>query len=115
MLGGKKSDVATEQPATSTPIVNEPATSTPPAPTPVVVTPTPPQLAQKCYIGGCSAQLCTDQPDMVSNCMYTAAYACYKTATCERQPSGQCGWTPTTALTSCIQNANSSSPIDSPQ
>lgn len=57
-----------------------------------------------CYVGGCSAQICSDQKDVVSTCEYTAAYGCYKTATCERQPSGQCGWTPSPALTSCLAN-----------
>lgn len=56
----------------------------------------------KCYIGGCSAQLCTNQPDVVSTCEYTEKYACYKTATCENQPSGECGWTPTPQLTACL-------------
>ena len=56
----------------------------------------------KCYVGGCSAQLCTDQPDMISTCEYSARYACYKTAPCERQASGMCGWTPTQELNSCL-------------
>jgi hypothetical protein len=55
-----------------------------------------------CYIGGCSAQICSDQKDVVSTCEYTQKYACYKTATCERQPSGQCGWTLTPALSACL-------------
>jgi hypothetical protein len=59
----------------------------------------------KCYVGGCSSQLCTDNPDAVSTCEYTEKYACYKTATCERQASGQCGWTETPALTACIAAA----------
>lgn len=71
----------------------------------VGMTPTPNPIG-KCYVGGCSAQLCSDQPDMVSNCMYTAAYACYKTASCERQPSGQCGWTPSKELSACLLEAN---------
>lgn len=63
--------------------------------------PTPP-VTGKCYVGGCSSQLCTDKPDMVSTCEYREAYACYQTATCERQASGQCGWTPTPALSQCL-------------
>jgi hypothetical protein len=59
----------------------------------------------KCYIGGCSSQLCSDQPDMMSTCEYTAKYACYKTAKCERQQTGQCGWTPTAELNMCLANA----------
>ena len=75
---------------------------TPPAPTsttPPVVTP---PVAGKCYVGGCSSELCSDQPGMVSTCIYKEEFACYKTATCERQTSGQCGWTQTTELNACL-------------
>ena len=65
--------------------------------TPVVINPN-----KKCYIGGCSAQLCSDQPDMVSTCEFREQYACYQTAVCERQVSGQCGWTETTELRACL-------------
>ncbi len=58
----------------------------------------------QCYIGGCSAQLCTDEPGAISDCLYSPSYGCYKTATCERQASGQCGWTQTPALTTCLAN-----------
>ena len=57
-----------------------------------------------CYVGGCSAQLCTDRPDAVSTCEYNEKYACYKTATCERQVSGECGWTRSIELNSCLAN-----------
>jgi hypothetical protein len=72
-------------------------------------TPPPPSATGKCYVGGCSQQLCTDQPDMVSTCEYTTAYACYKTAICARQASGQCGWTQTADLQACLANAKDSS------
>lgn len=55
-----------------------------------------------CLTGGCSSQLCTDQPGAISTCEYREEYACYKTATCERQSNGQCGWTQTVELTSCL-------------
>lgn len=58
----------------------------------------------KCFVGGCSAQLCTDDPGAVSTCEYRAEYACYKTARCERQPGGQCGWTETSKLKACLRN-----------
>ena len=64
--------------------------------------------AGRCYVGGCSSQLCTDKPDAVSTCEYTAAYACYQGAMCERQASGQCGWTETSSLRSCLANAGAS-------
>lgn len=57
-----------------------------------------------CYVGGCSAQLCTDKPDMVSTCEYSEKFVCYKTATCERQQNGECGWTQTPELASCLAN-----------
>lgn len=59
--------------------------------------------APTCFIGGCSNQICSDQPGVVSTCEYKEEYACYTTARCERQTDGQCGWTQTTELTSCLQ------------
>jgi hypothetical protein len=60
-----------------------------------------------CIVGGCSSQLCVDAAagDAVSTCEYREEYACYATATCERQPTGDCGWTPTDTLTACIAKA----------
>lgn len=58
--------------------------------------------AVTCYTGGCSGQLCSDRQDMVSTCEYREEYACYQTATCERQASGQCGWTETPSLLQCL-------------
>ncbi|TAK59121.1 hypothetical protein EPO14_00605 [Patescibacteria group bacterium] len=57
-----------------------------------------------CFIGGCSSQICSDQPDVVSSCEYRAEYACYQKATCQRQTSGACGWTQTAELKSCLLN-----------
>lgn len=59
----------------------------------------------KCYVGGCSSQLCTDRPDVVSTCEWTEAYGCYKNAVCERQASGACGWTQTPELKQCLADA----------
>lgn len=58
--------------------------------------------AGKCYVGGCSSELCTDAPDAVSSCIYREQFACYKNATCERQASGSCGWTQTAVLQTCL-------------
>jgi len=58
-----------------------------------------------CYVGGCSSQICSDQPDMASTCEYRESYACYQNATCERQQSGECGWTQTPALSACLTAA----------
>jgi hypothetical protein len=61
--------------------------------------------AAACRPTGCSGQICSDQ-DAASTCEYREAYACYKTAECKRQASGQCGWTQTTALAQCLSAAN---------
>lgn len=58
----------------------------------------------KCYIGGCSAQICSDQEGVASTCEFRAEYACYQGATCERQSNGQCGWTETSKLLQCLAN-----------
>jgi eight-cysteine-cluster-containing protein len=62
--------------------------------------------AGSCYVGGCAGQICSAEKDVVSTCEYREVYACYKTAKCERQASGQCGWTETAALKACIANAS---------
>lgn len=61
-------------------------------------------LAAPCVKTGCSGQICADQ-DMFSTCEFRPEYACYQSATCERQPGGECGWTETPALTSCIEGS----------
>jgi hypothetical protein len=55
-----------------------------------------------CFKGGCSGQLCSDQEGAISTCEWREEYACYQTATCERQGDGSCGWTETAELTTCL-------------
>lgn len=55
-----------------------------------------------CYIGGCSAQICSDESGVSSTCEYRPEYACYESGTCERQDNGKCGWTETEALKACL-------------
>lgn len=55
-----------------------------------------------CKVGGCSGEICSDK-EMLSNCIYRPEYSCYKNAKCEVQPSGECGWTPSTELDACLQ------------
>lgn len=62
----------------------------------------PPPPPGPCFVGGCSGQLCTDREGGISTCEFRPEYACYRGATCERQPSGACGWTPTPELTACL-------------
>lgn len=76
--------------------------SNPSMPTPIVT--------GGCMVGGCSSQLCVDIKDedgAVTTCEYREEYACYQTASCERQTSGQCGWTESKELNSCLLNKGS--------
>jgi eight-cysteine-cluster-containing protein len=57
-----------------------------------------------CFVGGCSGQICSDRQDIASTCEFREEYACYKTAKCERQAGGQCGWTETSELKMCLNN-----------
>lgn len=80
------------------------------------ITPSPqkPVAGGGCVVGGCSNQLCVDasEGDVVSTCEYREEYACYQTASCERQASGQCGWTDTAELQQCRTQAQGSGILD---
>jgi len=66
-----------------------------------------PKTTKGCVVGGCSSQLCLEEGnDMATTCEWTAKYSCYQKATCERQTSGQCGWTETPELLQCIADAD---------
>lgn len=54
-----------------------------------------------CKKTGCSGQVCSDE-DVVTTCEYRPEYECYKKAKCERQTNGECGFTKTPELTSCL-------------
>jgi len=61
---------------------------------------------ERCYIGGCSSQVCSDKPDVITTCEWTERYTCYRTARCERQANGECGWTMTPELQDCLIKAH---------
>jgi hypothetical protein len=54
-----------------------------------------------CITTGCFNQVCAEDEEIFS-CEYRPEYACYRTATCSRQPDGECGWTPTAKLVDCL-------------
>jgi hypothetical protein len=59
--------------------------------------------AQKpCIKTGCSGEVCAEE-QKITKCLYRAEYACYKSARCERQANGDCGFTQTTELASCLR------------
>ena len=54
-----------------------------------------------CMKTGCSRTICSDH-NVISTCEWRPEYACYQKATCERQADGNCGFTRTRELTSCL-------------
>lgn len=61
----------------------------------------------QCAVAGCSQQLCVSAADaatIVTTCEFRNEYACYVGATCEMQPSGECGWTSTPELEQCLKS-----------
>lgn len=61
-------------------------------------------VSEKCLVTGCSGQICSDE-DVITTCEYKDEYVCYKTAKCEKQEDGTCGWTPTEDLVTCLGKA----------
>jgi eight-cysteine-cluster-containing protein len=64
---------------------------------------TPAEPAAACAPSGCSNTVCAEVgSNIVTTCEWRDTYACYKTATCERQADGKCGWTDTPELKACL-------------
>ncbi|HEX5966506.1 MAG TPA: hypothetical protein VFY51_11270, partial [Pyrinomonadaceae bacterium] len=55
-----------------------------------------------CFKTGCSSQVCADE-EVITTCEYRSEYDCYKTAKCERQANGKCGFTETPELRRCLR------------
>ena len=59
-----------------------------------------------CIKTGCSSQVCSDQT-VVTTCEFRPEYECYQKATCERQSDGNCGFTKTPELATCLAKKRS--------
>lgn len=59
---------------------------------------------QSCRTGGCNSEICESAlgETMSTICEIREEYACYKTAKCERQEDGKCGWTMSKELEKCL-------------
>jgi eight-cysteine-cluster-containing protein len=74
--------------------------------TPTVDAEAPVLQETKCFIAGCSGELCLPEgADGTSDCVWLEEYTCYNNATCEPQPDGECGWTPSEELDACLAHA----------
>lgn len=92
---------------------DQPAIEEPVADLPVTPSPLEPIVASKaCYVGGCSGQVCSSEEGVITNCLYQEAYACYQQATCERQTTGECGWTLSPTLLACIAASAEDGPFE---
>ena len=67
------------------------------------VTPTGSENMSSCMITGCSNEICAEE-EVITTCEYKEEYSCYESATCERQENGECGWTMTNKLQSCLDD-----------
>jgi eight-cysteine-cluster-containing protein len=62
-------------------------------------------FAKGCAPAGCSGQICAEEgAEIMTTCEFRPEYACYRAAACERQPSGECGWTETPELRACLES-----------
>jgi hypothetical protein len=102
--GVKSEPVVLASSTTTSSPVSDVLPGVPPEATEEVILPPKTVPSQRCVVGGCSGQLCTDDPSMISTCEYRPEYACYASATCARQETGECGWTETSELRSCLAN-----------
>jgi eight-cysteine-cluster-containing protein len=74
-------------------------------------TPPVPPPSTDCFVSGCSGTVCTDDPDGVATtCEWRDEYACYRSAACERQADGACGWTDTPELRLCLDDGGPPDP-----
>ena len=61
-----------------------------------------PVARKPCIKTGCAGQVCSDEA-VITTCEWRREYECYRSARCERQASGECGFTPTQELTACLR------------
>lgn len=69
-------------------------------------------LESACVVGGCSGQLCADEP-LTSSCEWWPHYACFREAHCGRfGPAGSCGWERTSELAACLDRLGADRRVD---
>lgn len=61
-----------------------------------------PEARDGCVVTGCSGQICA-AAEVITTCLFLPEYACYRSAICERQADGACGWTPTDEFNECLE------------
>jgi len=62
--------------------------------------------AGSCHRAGCSQEVCTDQTDVLTACVYSAQAKCLEKATCGRGKDGGCAFALTPAIKKCLAEAD---------
>lgn len=61
----------------------------------------------QCVKSGCSGEVCVEEgDDVTTTCIYLKWYPCLSLTRCERQVSGQCGWTENKTYLNCLKEKN---------
>lgn len=74
-------------------------------PTEIIPTNIPERIIDnRCKIGGCSGEICQNKSDedMASICIAKPEFTCYSSAECTVQDDGNCAWTQTEKLLTCL-------------
>lgn len=67
-------------------------------------------VLENCVPAGCSAQVCAPAslaPEIITDCAWREEYDCLALTVCERQPDGECGWTPNEEFDACMAELSS--------
>lgn len=60
-----------------------------------------------CVKSGCSGQVCAEEgSDIITTCEIQNWYTCLSLTKCEKQKTGQCGWTENSAYINCMKEKN---------
>lgn len=63
-----------------------------------------PMTVPACYVGGCSGQVCSANPNVVTTCAYLEEYACLAQTQCGNHATGGgCAWDSTPAYLACLE------------
>jgi hypothetical protein len=60
-----------------------------------------PIAGRRCIKTGCGGQVCAEQ-EVITTCEWRPEHECYRRARCERQTNGECGFTQTHELITCL-------------
>jgi len=57
----------------------------------------------ECFVGGCSNQVCSNKPDIITTCEFKEIYNCYKLTEC-KCIDNKCQWESNQEFEECLKN-----------